>query len=44
MLDNDRAFAAGIVGDLAHRLFQGAQDDVAAQLLLAGELQLLERP
>ena len=38
--DDDRAFVPGVVGDLTHRLFQGAPHDADASVLafgLAGE-------
>src|SRR5262245_2780448 len=42
LVDDDRAFFAGVLHDLAHRLFGGATDDRDAELLLFGDLELLE--
>ena len=42
LAQDDCAFFAGVLGDLAQRLFQGALHDVDADLLVAFELQLVE--
>ena len=44
LLHDDRAFVAGVGRDPAHRLFDGARDDVDADLLIAAELQVLRAP
>src|SRR5690606_29204884 len=43
LVHDDRALFAGVLDDLAERLFDGAPDDVHADLLLGVDLQLLER-
>src|SRR5205823_442700 len=40
--DDDRALFAGVLDDLADRLFDGSADDGDAELLLLGNLELLE--
>src|SRR5262249_36510708 len=41
--DDDRAFFAGVADDLAQRLFAGAAHDLRADLLVAFQLQLVDR-
>ncbi len=43
LAQNDCAFFAGVLGDLTQRFYQGAPYDVDADLLIALELQLVER-
>ena len=43
LLDHDRAFEAGVADDLANRLFASAADDVDADLLIAFDLESVER-
>ena len=41
--DDDRAFLSGVLGDLAHGLFEGALHDVDADGFVIFELELVER-